>query len=143
MDLTESSFAWLILLIIGGIFVTPSVQEIRRTRKLRRTGTKAYGQIVGHSLGESENGNTTYAPVVAWRTPDGLRHEYCPAWGNSGKGRFKAGTSAVIYYDPADPDHSAALRSYDGGWVTWFALLPGTAAIGFGLFEMVAVLLGR
>ncbi|MFH9138813.1 DUF3592 domain-containing protein [Streptomyces sp. NPDC017524] len=143
MDLSDSSFAWIFLLIIGAIFVTPSVREIRRTRKLRQTGAKAYGRIVGHHLGESDNGNTTYAPVVDWQTPDGVRREYRASSGNTGKGRFKVGRNVVIHYYPADPDASAALRGYDGGWVAWLALVPGTAAIAGGLFEMVEMLLVR
>ncbi|MFW5417770.1 DUF3592 domain-containing protein [Nocardiopsis sp. CNT-189] len=146
MDLTNTPYAWigyLLVLLVGVVLAAGQVREILRTRNLRRTGARADGEVVRHSIGESSNGNTTYAPVVAWRTPDGRKREYCPSWRNSGKGRFRVGRRVVIYYDPADPDDRAALRGYNGGPVTWFVLLFAAVIIGIALLELATVVLGR
>ncbi|MGW2090528.1 DUF3592 domain-containing protein [Streptomyces sp. NPDC001880] len=101
----------------------------------------AYGEVVRHGRSSSDSGQTLYSPIVAWQTPDGSRHEYCPRMYKSGKGRFKVGAPAVIYYDPADPDR-AALKGYDGAPVYWFLVVIGLAAIGLGLYLLVTVPLG-
>ncbi|MGW1837443.1 DUF3592 domain-containing protein [Streptomyces sp. BBFR2] len=136
----SAPFAFVFVLILGAAFLAVGIRNIRKTRKMRRAGARAYGEVVRHGH-RNGDGQRLYSPVVAWQTPDGGRHEYCPSMYKSGKGRFKVGTRVVVYYDPADPDR-AALQGYDGGSAYWFFTAIGVVATGFGLYLLVEMPFG-
>ncbi|MYW01120.1 DUF3592 domain-containing protein [Streptomyces sp. SID3343] len=128
----------MIPLILGSFVLIIGVRNIGKTRKLRRTGAMANGEVIRHSHSSSDSGQKLHSPIVAWQTPEGSEHEYCPSMHRSGKGRFKLGTRVVIYYDPADPDR-AILKGYDGGFGYWLFAVFGAVVFGIGLFLLATV----
>lgn len=127
----------LLSMLFGVSFLTIGVRDVRRTQNLRRTGAKAYGQVVPHNPHNPSQRLRQGIPVVAWQTPDGRRHEYQARMNRGREGRFKVGARVVIYYDPADPDR-AMLDGYDGS-AAWGFVVLGAAALSFGLFLLATV----
>ncbi|MEV6279149.1 DUF3592 domain-containing protein [Nocardia sp. NPDC051832] len=118
-------FFFLIPLGLGLIFATVGFHGIRRARRLRRTGAKAYGQIVRLDTSSGDSG-TLYHPVAQWFTPDGRLHEHSAAMGKGIILNFRPGTTVLVHYDPDDP-RRAAIDRYDGGGADWLFALLGTA----------------
>ncbi|MFI6870169.1 DUF3592 domain-containing protein [Nocardia sp. NPDC050406] len=125
----------LIPLGVGSVFFVVGVVHIRRTRTLRRSGAKAYGQVVRLATSAGENG-TLYHPVVRWVTQDGYTVERSAAVGKSWIVNFRPGTQVLVHYDPADPDRMV-IEGYSSGseWLFCFlgaAVVVGTVAVVAG-----------
>ncbi|MEJ1201589.1 DUF3592 domain-containing protein [Streptomyces sp. BB1-1-1] len=128
-------------LFLGGCFFTMGFRSIRRAHVLRRSGTKAYGYIVGHAPHSGGNTSITvggkgmpaYHPIVAWTTSTGVLQQQTSDVGRTWIGAFPVGTRVLVYYDPRDPDRWV-MEGY-GHATPWLCaafgavLLLGTAAV--------------
>lgn len=123
---------WLMALIpfgLGVVFFSVGVHMVRSTRALRRSGAKAYGQVVRLDTSSGSNGRTLYHPVVNWYTADGSLVEGSPGIGKGWIVNFRPGTRVLVHYDPKDPGRMA-IEGYSGGSEWLFAVLGACLLVG-------------
>ncbi|MFQ6230495.1 DUF3592 domain-containing protein [Nocardia sp. NPDC002869] len=120
---------WLFALIpagLGSCFFVIGLVMIRRSRALKRSGAKAYGQVVGLATSSGRSG-TLYHPVVRWVSADGRTVEQRAVIGKAWIADFRPGRQVLVHYDPGRPERMV-IEGYSSG-AEWLFCLVGAAVL--------------
>ncbi|MBO8201103.1 DUF3592 domain-containing protein [Streptomyces smyrnaeus] len=147
--MSPSSVAFLLgagFLPAGAAVGALSYREVRRVRRLLRSGATAQGVVTRLSATEMRSsssegtipvgsyGNLVYYPVVEWVTADGRPMETTANIARPLDRTPAPGTQVCVRYDSADPS-CWALESNGTGMFRGFAAIGALCAvIGAGLF---------
>ncbi len=91
------------LSLAGMLAVLAGLADMRRTRRLRRSGVKDWAMVVGSAAdhgGDAEGSQP--GRMIQFSLADGrVIEQICPGSGRAG--RLKLGQKVLVWYDPADP----------------------------------------
>jgi hypothetical protein len=114
--------------IIGLGLLIASLFIFLNTRSFINSSARATGTVVAHVSVKSSGGDTTYAPVITFRTPDGQTIEFKSQTSSSSRSPA-VGQTVEVLYNPRNPQE-ASVNSFSSLWLLPIIL----SGLGAGFF---------
>lgn len=125
-----------LLLIFSALFTFLGFVQVRKAKRLTRTGTRAIATVIRNRYSTDSDGDATYIPVVEFFTADRKTITLELSFGNLVK-PARIGKKVEVIYNPANPAEAEVNSFFRLVVGPWLFILLGLAGVVLASLDML------